>query len=295
MEHVLSHSRAWIAQRCLIGFLLLGTACHAEKPGTSSTAPPSATSLPSSGNALPEVPASHQQELRNRVGQKILLTGEVSRIGQSASGHRFINFQGNPDLTLFISADDLDHFRPDLPEQRYAGKTIAVTGELERFKDKLQIRIRAPETIRIITRPASGPPDKERDLPAGIELKSMGKERWISPAGLIYAGRDPDGRPRKDHVLRHARDIPDRDGPHGVFDGGEERAFAWIDLAWERIQSQHIRPEQEEGRDVYTVSMGRRVGYLGGETGARQQHPPLHRIFLVLRHGTTEVVTAFPK
>ena len=103
------------------------------------------------------------------------------------------------------------------------------------------------------------------------------------------------GLTRKAHVLRHARDIPDRDGPHGVFDGGDEVAFGWIDEAWKKIKTNRIRPQTDDGRDVYTVSMGRRVGFLGGKTGAERNHPPLAKIFIVVRKGTSEVITAFPR
>jgi hypothetical protein len=244
-----------------------------------------------SQDELPHAAASAIQELRGRVGQELVTTGEVARVGQSAGGHRFLNFAGNSELTVFISSEDIPRFQPDPPEKLYAGKTIAVRGKLERFRDKLQIRVRGPDAIAIVE-PASAPTEKP---PAPVELKSIGRDAWISPAGLRYEGRDPDGRTRREHVLRHAGDIPDRDGSHGVFDGGEELAFAWIDAAWERIQSHHLQPEREEGRDVYTVSMGRRVGYLGGQSGARAGHPPLTKIFLVLRSGTSDVVTAFPK
>ncbi|WP_139228473.1 hypothetical protein [Planctomicrobium piriforme] len=241
-----------------------------------------------------EIDVKNVQELRGRVGQTLSVTGDVARIGSSAAGHRFINFTGNSEFTVFISADDIGKFQPDPPEKTYSGKTLAVQGTLERFRDKLQIRVRSPDELTIIEA-KRGPPPVVANRPAPIELKSVGKDAWVSPAGLRYSGYDPDGRTRKDHVLRHAKDIPDRDGPHGVFDGGDELAFAWIDAAWEKVQSQQIKPRQEEGRDVYTIPMDQRIGYMGGESGGRQGHPPLTHVFLVVRRGTTDVVTAFPK
>ncbi|WP_437228844.1 hypothetical protein SH661x_001110 [Planctomicrobium sp. SH661] len=275
---------------CLSWLALSGLCCLGEEPSapkaTPETAPPTASS---------SVSATSLQDLRTRVGQELVISGDVTRIGTSATGHRFINFAGNPELSVFISSEDVSKFQPDTPEKLYAGKSIEVSGKLERFNDKLQVRVRSPDAIKFIEKPR-GPPDQGKPpRPAPVELKSTGKDRWISPAGLKYEGRDPDGKTRKEHVLRHARDIPNRDGPHGVFDGGEELAFAWIDAAWEKIQKQKIRPRTEDGRDVYTVNMGQRVGYMGGEFGGRAGHPALDRIFLVLRQGTTEVVTAFPK
>jgi hypothetical protein len=247
--------------------------------------------------ALPEIEANNIQELRGRVGQSIQLTGEVSRIGTSGSGHRFLNFNGNPELTVFIPATVSREFRPEPPEKLFPAKTVRVTGKLERFKNTLQIAISRPSEIEIVERAttagSTGP--KSEKLPEPVELIALSRDTWKSPAGLIYSGYDPDGRTRKDHVLRHAVDDPHRDGPHGVFDGGKEYAFAWIDAAWKIIQEKHLTPQHEEGRDVYTVSMGQRIGYLGGETGARKGHPPLTHIFIVVRSGTREVVTAFPK
>jgi hypothetical protein len=128
-----------------------------------------------------------------------------------------------------------------------------------------------------------------------VELKKIGPDAWISPAGLKYQGRDPEGRTRVDHVLRHARDIPDRDGSHGVFDGGPNAVFGVIDEAWRNVEKTKLRPTLEGDRSLYTVPMGRRVGYLGGSAGASRGHPPLTRIFLVIETGTKNVVTAFPR
>lgn len=279
----------------LIGSLFLMTSsCHAEKPAQAPRAQQTQERPAEQPAALPAVSARNQQELRDRVGQKIAVTGDVSRIGQSDSGHRFINFDGNQELSLFISSQDVAKFQPDPPEMLYRDRTITATGTLERFKDKLQIRIQSPSAIQLVEKAPAGPA-LDKSLPKPVTLHQEGREAWVSPAGLRYAGRDPDGNTRREHVLRHARDIPDRPGPHGVFDGGEELAFAWIDLAWERIQVQKIKPDREDGRETYTVNMGRRVGFMGGQTGQRERNPPLNRIFLVLRQGTTEVVTAFPK
>jgi len=247
------------------------------------------------GASIPSIEARNLLELRGRVGQTVVVVGEVARVGKSAGGNRFINFSGNSELSVFISADDVGKFSPKPPEELYpSGRTIAVTGKLERYRDSLQIRVRQPGEVGLAEKKTETP-KPELSLPEPIELKSIGRDAWISPAGLKYVGRDPEGRTRREHVLRHARDFPDRDGPHGVFDGGEGLAFAWIDLAWEKVRSQKIKPDAEDSRETYTVPMGQRVGYLGGETGARRNHPPLNRVFLVVRRGTTEVITAFPR
>ena len=96
-------------------------------------------------------------------------------------------------------------------------------------------------------------------------------------------------------MLRHAQDVPDRDGPHGVFDGDQATALAVIDEAWQRVQQKKLRPRVEGDRSSYLVPMNRRIGFLGGRTGAQRGHPPLSRVFIVLETGTRRIITAFPR
>ena len=112
---------------------------------------------------------------------------------------------------------------------------------------------------------------------------------------MFYEEYDPAGLTRVRHIERHARDIPDRDGPHGVFDGGPSVAFAVIDEAWKIAEKKRLRAKSEGDRSLYNVSMGRRVGYLGGRVGARKRHPPLRTVQIVFETGTKNIVTAFPK
>jgi hypothetical protein len=240
--------------------------------------------------APPRVKASQSATLRDYVGQRVTVWGHVSRTGRSNSGHEFLNFDGS-DVSAFIHKDDVAKFSRGGPAKQFENKTLEVTGLLEVFERRLQIRVREPSQIREVSAIAATSPEP---LPE-VKLKKLGADAWLSPAGLRYQGRDPQGLTRLEHVLRHAEDEPDRDGPHGVFDGGENGALAVIDEAWRRIQQQNIKPQREQNRDLYTVSLGRKIGYLGGREGARRRNPPLTRVFLVVEQGTTNLVTAFPK
>lgn len=115
----------------------------------------------------------------------------------------------------------------------------------------------------------------------------------LSPAGLVYtSGRSGH---RSKHVMRHASDEPDRPGPHGVFDAQGNNVFPLINEAYEWIQSDSNRVKtipEENGKTEYVIDMNRRIGYLGGETGARKNHAPLERLNLVL--GDNRVITAYP-
>ncbi len=140
----------------------------------------------------------------------------------------------------------------------------------------------APPAVKPVTEPAekSG-------------LQSLPGDRYRTPAGLIFGPTR--GEHRLEHVLRHCRDEPQRSGPHGVFDvqTGEEVA-ALIDeayvLAREEPRRASVRRDGE--RTVYTIQMNRRIGYQGGQAGARARHPPCHQLTLVLEG--MSVITAYP-
>ncbi|MGI9496097.1 MAG: hypothetical protein ACR2NK_08610 [Mariniblastus sp.] len=145
----------------------------------------------------------------------------------------------------------------------------------------------------VITTPRSQAPDNATATLETRYLREGRGENLLSPAGLVYtSGRSGH---RSKHVMRHASDEPDRPGPHGVFDAQGDDVFRLIDEAYELIQSGSNRVKtipEENGKTEYVIDMNRRIGYLGGETGARKNHPPLERLNLVL--GDNRVITAYP-
>jgi hypothetical protein len=130
-------------------------------------------------------------------------------------------------------------------------------------------------------------------VPRGTTLRHLGTDAWESAAGLRYVGRDPAGLTRVSHVLRHAADDVTRP-VHGVLDAGRRGALRVVDDAWIRIQQQGIQGVTQGNRTVFTVDMGGRVGYLGGQAGASAGNPALTRLQIVVERGTSNVVTAFP-
>jgi hypothetical protein len=128
---------------------------------------------------------------------------------------------------------------------------------------------------------------------SGPYLKPTGKREDLqSPAGLIYSG----GREhRRDHVLRHANDIPERDQPHGVFHADGDDVFRLIDEAYELVKkkSKQVKTKQEGGgKTSHVVDMKREIGFKGGRVGKRQNFPKLYKVKLVL--GENRVITAYP-
>ena len=121
------------------------------------------------------------------------------------------------------------------------------------------------------------------------------KNRLRSPAGLIYG--ESRGEHRVDHVMRHASD--DKNRPvHSVFEGSKEEILKILDEAFILIQANSDRVKSKpdgrlDFRIEHKVDMKRKIGYLGGQTGRRQNYPPRSKLTLVLDNGKF-VVTAYP-
>lgn len=132
--------------------------------------------------------------------------------------------------------------------------------------------------------------------PRSFSLKTIGRDRLESPAGLVYE-MGPGGEHRIDHILRHAQDDPSRP-VHSVFEAERDGILALLDEAYELVlaESKRVRKESDPERDwrtEYTVDMQREIGYEGGRSGRRKDFPRLRRLKLILDNGN-EVVTAYP-
>ena len=248
------------------------------------------------GESQPEVaiPASQAAKIKEAKGTSISVSGRVAKANISTGGTHFLNFAGT-DFKVVCLADLANRFPNGGPAALYKDKDIVVKGVVELYKGSPQIKISNPEQVRVIggspaASGSTGSPKAEK-----FELKKVGATTWESPIGLRYQGRDPGGKTRVEHIMRHAEDQPRRAGKHGVFDAKkQEEVFALIDQAWERAQQKRLRPQSESGRSVYNVAMGQRVGYLGGQVGSRRNNPTLSKIRIVFETGTKNIVTAFP-
>ena len=123
-------------------------------------------------------------------------------------------------------------------------------------------------------------------------LREIAPDRYISISGLMYSPGSAEGH-RLEHLRRHTKDQAGRPGNHGVFDGGMDGAIKTIDLAYERAKkNQRTTKKTDRDRTIYTVDMGRRVGYVGGRDGNRRRKPMARRVRLVLEGN--RFITAFP-
>ncbi|QDT06976.1 hypothetical protein K227x_54000 [Rubripirellula lacrimiformis] len=129
------------------------------------------------------------------------------------------------------------------------------------------------------------------DLLHGL-LKEVSPNRYLSPAGLLYTPGSAEGH-RLEHLRRHTKDDPGRPGSHGVFDGDMEGALVTIDRAYERAKkNQRTTKKVDDGRTIYTVDMGGRIGFVGGRDGKRKRNPMARRVRIVL--DGDRVITAYP-
>ncbi|MGI9518432.1 MAG: hypothetical protein ACR2NP_15360 [Pirellulaceae bacterium] len=127
----------------------------------------------------------------------------------------------------------------------------------------------------------------------GFALEEVGRDRYRSPAGLVYT-MGPRREHRIDHVMRHTRDDSGRP-VHGVFDAtSQDEVFKLLDEAWQLVQSnaRGVRRQQEGDRTELTIDMPQRVGYVGGQQGARQGKPTTKRLKLIVEDD--RVITAYP-
>ena len=154
--------------------------------------------------------------------------------------------------------------------------------------------IDVPSRGDVVTRPeARSESEPLSDNPAYGRLRQTSDGVYESAAGLRYRQGGADGH-RIDHILRHARDAPERP-VHGVFAGTRDDILGVIDEAYSIARQRgppDVRVRREDSRTVYTVKLGRKIGYLGGQSGKRQRHPPLTHLRLVLEG--RDVITAFP-
>lgn len=132
---------------------------------------------------------------------------------------------------------------------------------------------------------------------AQLEAIAAGQSTQVytSPAGLRYTRSRADGH-RVRHVMLHARNEPNRPGPHGVFDANEPaEVIALIDEAYQQaLRGERTRKTEEANGTKYDVNMGRRIGYVGGQKGARSRppNPPATMIRLIVNED--RIITAFP-
>jgi len=115
---------------------------------------------------------------------------------------------------------------------------------------------------------------------AGKLTFDRGTNSWVSQEGLVYGQGSAHGN-RVKHVLDHT--VPNPNKPvHSVFSVDRTQVIGLLDEAWAgRIGPGTLQPN---GNRVWIVDMGREVGTAGQRS-----------VQIVVRDGTKNIITAFPK
>jgi hypothetical protein len=140
-----------------------------------------------------------------------------------------------------------------------------------------------------------GEPDRQANKPGPTfgYLKSLGRDRYESPEGLVYAPGSEEGH-RLKHVERHIVDIPDRDGSHGVFEGSMAEFLKTIDMGYKKASSKAkgTKIRDEDGMTIMEITFDKKIGFVGGSEGRRKGNPSTKRLRIVLNGD--RLITAFP-
>jgi len=132
-----------------LGAFLLGfSLCLAEEKPTADPAKPKP----------PIVKVVEVKKIAELVGKEATISGKVTRTGKSKSGIHFLNF-ANFSFVVVCFPDAVAKFKEGGPAELYRDQTIEVTGKIEVYRKKHQIKLASPDQIKII--PAAVPADKE--------------------------------------------------------------------------------------------------------------------------------------
>lgn len=162
----------------------------------------------------------------------------------------------------------------------------------EQVKESTTKEAPSSKTDSTTTPPTKTSTQEDANKKFGL-LTDLGRNRFQSPAGLIYGPGSEEGH-RLKHVERHLEDQPDRPGKHGVFDGDMAAAIRLIDDAYQRAsrKAKGTTLRDEDGRTVVEANFDKPIGFIGGRDGKRSGNPPARRLRLVI--ADKNVITAFP-
>jgi hypothetical protein len=143
----------------------------------------------------------------------------------------------------------------------------------------------APATPSDETQPEAGP--------VLGQLREIRSNVFESTAGLRYVPGSADSH-RLRHVMQHAKEDTTK-RIHGVFDGNRDQILAVIDEAFQKALKggRDVRKDEQNDRLVYTVNLGRKIGYMGGSEGERAGNPDCRYVRIVLEEGNV-VISAYP-
>ena len=188
----------------------------------------------------------------------------------------------------------VDSFVPMTGEDVAIEAVLAPLGGVVKLGKGVKAGTKASPGFKTLTNtgaPNNGVPSNWTQLnPAGAQINRPagftsyrtpdGDMVHVSPSGLQY-GADPKFGNRVDNVLDHTAPNPSKP-VHSVFNARGDDALRIVDDAW--VNRTGLGTLQSNGNRTWTVDLGRSIG-TNGQTSVQ----------IVVRDGTNEIITAFPK
>lgn len=115
--------------------------------------------------------ANETEALEAKEGQEVVVYGKTADSGKSSSGTNFVNFEGS-EFYLVTFKSDLGLFPDGEPADLFDGKRLAVTGVVSIYRDKPQIKLTAPDQVRILAEDEVFPPKQDSPPPATAETRA---------------------------------------------------------------------------------------------------------------------------
>ena len=103
-------------------------------------------------------------------GLKVRVMGFVDRTNQSATGIHFLDFKDS-DFVCVTFPQYLGAFGEAPPKEAYLEKWIEVTGKIENFRGKPQIRLTSPDQVKVVPGPPPPKPPEPKKDPEPTEEK----------------------------------------------------------------------------------------------------------------------------
>ena len=122
--------------------------CFANAPVNAQDAQDKAAE-PAAEKTYPRVDTKDEVALRENLGKKVTVFGLIKRTRNWDGGANFLNFDGGK-FMLICFESEYPNFPDGLPAATLKEKNVEVTGYINEYKGKLQIKLTHPDQIKII-------------------------------------------------------------------------------------------------------------------------------------------------
>lgn len=104
---------------------------------------------PSDQKTYTRVDSTDEEALRENLGKKVTVFGVIKRTKKWDGGANFLNFDGNK-FMLVCFESEYTNFPDGQPADLLKDKNVEVTGYINEYKGKLQIKLTHPDQVKIV-------------------------------------------------------------------------------------------------------------------------------------------------